>query len=312
MEQDNPFADASVSESALSSSAMPSDEPLPSWLEEPAPPPPAPTYAPAPPAGYAAPPATNQWAPPSEAAAWGPPPPGGPPPGGPNPYAPAPTNGDAARSPKPEPTKDGLITTMRLLNMGVSVLMSAAACIKLLSLPAFNTGILAIYIWFFAVLLCCFETHLKQVSKIIGNNFGFLYHVKGRCVFFVLCSMLCFSLGLIGLISGVGLLACAGYNAYVIYKHPEYEAEMLHADVEQLGPGSATDLAAAVYAPPGAARAHQQGDWLSGGAALAAQNPELAASAGAAAYSWAQQNPDQAASLASSASNAAYRPPGGI
>ncbi|EGB02561.1 hypothetical protein AURANDRAFT_68765 [Aureococcus anophagefferens] len=151
---------------------------------------------------------------------------------------------------------------------------------------------------------------LRQMSKLRRQSQPLAR--LGRCVFFVLCSMLCFSLGLIGLISGVGLLACAGYNAYVIYKHPEYEAEMLHADVEQLGPGSATDLAATVYAPPGAARAHQQGDWLSGGAALAAQNPELAASAGAAAYSWAQQNPDQAASLASSASNAAYRPPGGI
>merc|ERR1719263_2527922 len=67
-------------------------------------------------------------------------------------------------------------------------------------------GVLCLYIWFFALLICCFETHLAQVSRIIGENFGFLYNVKGRVTFFVLVSFLCFSIGLIGLISGVGLL----------------------------------------------------------------------------------------------------------
>ena len=91
------------------------------------------------------------------------------------------------------------------------------------------------HIWFFALLICCFETHLAQVSRIIGENFGFLYNVKGRVTFFVLVSFLCFSIGLIGLISGVGLLVAAAYNAYVIYKHPDYEREMLENDVEQRG-----------------------------------------------------------------------------
>ena len=55
----------------------------------------------------------------------------------------------------------------------------------------------------------------------------------------MLVSMLCFSLGLIGLISGIGLLVAAAYNAYVICKHPDYERQLLAADVEQTGPGSA-------------------------------------------------------------------------
>ena len=134
--------------------------------------------------------------------------------------------------------------------------------------------------------MCCFETHLKQVSKIIGENFGFLYHVKGRCLFFVLVSFLCFSLGLIGLISGVGLLICALYNAYVIYKHPDYEREMLEADIDQQGPSSVYG----VYSPPGApapGAGAAGGDWVSGAASFAAANPELAAQAGSAAVGWA-------------------------
>jgi hypothetical protein len=192
-------------------------------------------------------------------------------------------------------TRNGLIISMRLLNMGVSILMAAAAVIKLLSLPAFTKGVLCLYIWFFALLICCFETHLAQVSRIIAENFGFLYYVKGRIVFFVLVSFLCFSLGLIGLISGVGLLVAAAYNAYVIHKHPDYEREMLEADVEQRGPSSVYGVAGSVVAPPG--RATGDASWMD----AAAANPELAASVGSAAVGWAQRNPEAAKGLARSA-----------
>ena len=289
----------------LAAAAAPSaEEEMPSWLvEDPPPAPPAPSGG-----GYAAPPPMS-WQPdkPTPSPMIAPPPPSSaaPPPaaaaaGG---YAPPVVGGGPA-------TKSSLIMTMRLLNMGVSVLMSAAACLKLMSLPAFNTGIMAMYIWFFAILLCCFETHLKQVSRIICENFGFLYHVKGRIAFFLLLSMLCFGLGLIGLISGIGLLLCAAYNAYVIWKHPEYEREMIEADAEQRGPGSAGDVYAHVYAPPGRPSGdHQRGDWLSGAGAAASANPELAAAVGTAAYGWARENPDAARSVAASAAGAYHPPP---
>ena len=193
-----------------------------------------------------------------------------------------------------------MIISMRLLNMGVSILMAAAAIIKLLSLPAFTKGVLCLYIWFFALLICCFETHLAQVSRIIGENFGFLYNVKGRVTFFILVSFLCFSIGLIGLISGVGLLVAAAYNAYVIYKHPDYEREMLENDVEQRGPSSVYGVAGSVVAPPGAGSGGDA-SWLEGAGAAAAQNPELAASVGSAAVGWARKNPEAAGKIARSA-----------
>ena len=68
-------------------------------------------------------------------------------------------------------TRSGLIISMRLLNMGVSILMAAAAIIKLLSLPAFTKGVLCLYIWFFALLICCFEAP-SAISRIIGENSG--------------------------------------------------------------------------------------------------------------------------------------------
>ena len=175
--------------------------------------------------------------------------------------------------------------------------MAAAAIIKLLSLPAFTKGVLCLYICFFALLICCFETHLAQVSRIIGENFGFLYNVKGRVTFFVLVSFLCFSIGLIGLISGVGLLVAAAYNAYVIYKHPDYEREMLENDVEQRGPSSVYGVAGSVVAPPGAGSGGDA-SWIAEGAAA---NPELAASVGSAAVGWARKNPEAAGKIARSA-----------
>ena len=276
MADDNPFSDPSLQAADQSRQ----QEELPSWATAPA---------------DGAPP--TSWSPPEDnknEEAWSAPPPDAQPESGG-------VRGAAQRLEQKLPqTRSGLIISMRLLNMGVSILMAAAAIIKLLSLPAFTKGVLCLYIWFFALLICCFETHLAQVSRIIGENFGFLYNVKGRVTFFVIVSFLCFSIGLIGLISGVGLLVAAAYNAYVIYKHPDYEREMLENDVEQRGPSSVYGVAGSVVAPPGASSGGDS-SWLEGAGAAAAQNPELAASVGSAAVGWARKNPEAAGKIARSA-----------
>ncbi|KAJ8604575.1 hypothetical protein CTAYLR_007626 [Chrysophaeum taylorii] len=234
--------------SVVSSGPQKEEEPLPSWLED------VPVETPlAPGDGYV--------------------PPGAP--GFPPPPAPA-----------PEAPKDNLVIYMRLVNVGVTILMSAMACIKLLSFPGFNSAVIAIYIWFFALLLCCFETHLKQVSKIIAENFGFLYHVKGRCAFLVLSAMLCFGISTLGIVAGVALLLAAGFNAYVIYEHPEYEMQQQAADIEQRGPATITD-------------AYFTNDaFLGAGVAWASQNPQAAASAVSAGATFASENPHIATSAA--------------
>ena len=277
MADDNPFSDPSLQ----AADQRPQQEELPSWATAPA---------------DGAPP--TSWSPPEDnknEEAWSAPPPNA------QPDSSGGVRGAAQRLEQKLPqTRSGLIISMRLLNMGVSILMAAAAIIKLLSLPAFTKGVLCLYIWFFALLICCFETHLAQVSRIIGENFGFLYNVKGRVTFFILVSFLCFSIGLIGLISGVGLLVAAAYNAYVIYKHPDYEREMLENDVEQRGPSSVYGVAGSVVAPPGASSGGDS-SWLEGAGAAAAANPELAASVGSAAVGWARKNPEAAGKIARSA-----------
>eukprot|EP00635_Sarcinochrysidales_sp_CCMP3193_P001356 CAMPEP_0118905834 /NCGR_PEP_ID=MMETSP1166-20130328/9645_1 /TAXON_ID=1104430 /ORGANISM="Chrysoreinhardia sp, Strain CCMP3193" /LENGTH=290 /DNA_ID=CAMNT_0006845105 /DNA_START=9 /DNA_END=881 /DNA_ORIENTATION=+ len=162
------------------------------------------------------------------------------------------------------PEKDNLITYMRLLNMLVTLLMAIAAVTRLMVFPGFNSAILAMYIWFFAMMMCCFETHLKMVSKIIASNFGFLYHVKGRVAFLVLMGMLCMGLNTMGLVAGMACILAAVFNAYVICKHPEYEQKMMAQDMEQRGPGGPADIFAA---------------GADSGANWAAQNPDKAANA---------------------------------
>ncbi|KAJ1452156.1 hypothetical protein M885DRAFT_528011 [Pelagophyceae sp. CCMP2097] len=212
--------------------------------------------------------------------------------------------------PRPGPTKEqqALLVTMRMLNVGVSALMSAAAVIALLSLPSFDTAIISLYIWFFAIMLCCFETHLKAVSKVIASNFGFLYHAKGRLLFLVLLATLCFGLGLLGLISGGFLLFAAGFNTYVICKYPGYESDQQRADIEQAGPATFGQSARDRYEMNHAGRGGEGASWLGAGVgaagAWAVRNPVHAQAAGAAVSNWAQENPQAARSVAGQASAA--------
>lgn len=194
----------------------------------------------------------------------------------------------------PANSKDNLVVYMRLCNVAVTVLLGVLACISLASLPGLNAVILWVYIWFFGLLLCCFETHLKQVSKIIAENFGFLYHVKGRVAFLLLISLLCFNLNVTGTIAGAALLGTAAFNVYVLYKHPEYEQQQQLSDREQRGPASVTD-AYLTYA--------DQESFLSAGANWAQQNPDLAARAVSTGAQFAANNPQ----LAMDAANVAYR-----
>lgn len=92
------------------------------------------------------------------------------------------------------------------------------------------------------------------------------------------------------------MIATAVFNAYVIYKHPEYEEQTQLNDLEQRGPGSfaeaasgtAGDMSAIGYAPPSA------NDLAGAGVAWAQQNPDAALRGAQAAGTWAQDNPAEA------------------
>ena len=52
--------------------------------------------------------------------------------------------------------------------------------------------VISCYLFVFACILCCFETHLRVIARIIAGNFGFLYNAKGRTVFLLFVGILCF------------------------------------------------------------------------------------------------------------------------
>lgn len=76
-----------------------------------------------------------------------------------------------------------MIVYTRIINLILSVCMIVVSLLAMLTTQSATTGVLACYLIIFACLLCCFETHLKQVSKIIALNFGFMYSARARSIF---------------------------------------------------------------------------------------------------------------------------------
>mmetsp|Transcript_53641 Transcript_53641/g.68877 ORF Transcript_53641/g.68877 Transcript_53641/m.68877 type:complete len:300 (-) Transcript_53641:173-1072(-) len=173
-----------------------------------------------------------------------------------------------------------LIFYMRVANICVASLMVTSAILTLLadSSATLATLVICIYMSCFGCLLCCFEAHLKSVSATIADNFGFMYNAKGRFCFLVLLSTLCFSLDLIGKITGILLCLTACLNLYVIIKFPEYSQDTFEADRSETGNDSLQSLAS---------------NTLFG---VAKENPDLMASAMATTAKFAYENPEVAKS----------------
>lgn len=76
-----------------------------------------------------------------------------------------------------------MILYTRVINLILSICMIVVSLLAMLTTQSATTGVLSCYLIIFACLLCCFETHLKQVSKIIALNFGFMYSARSRSIF---------------------------------------------------------------------------------------------------------------------------------
>mmetsp|Transcript_30301 Transcript_30301/g.96654 ORF Transcript_30301/g.96654 Transcript_30301/m.96654 type:complete len:183 (+) Transcript_30301:573-1121(+) len=163
---------------------------------------------------------------------------------------------------------------MRVVNVILTALICAAAIIKLLASPDLALGVICLYAFGFSVLICCFETHFKQVALLIQDNFGFMYDATGRFFFMIFVGILCWSLGIIGYIAGALMIvnACVGF--YIMYKYPHVFTEELESFEETMGKHAAQ---------------------------AAANNPEAVAAGAGAAAGWAANNPDQARSAAGAA-----------
>lgn len=116
-----------------------------------------------------------------------------------------------------------MILYTRVINLVLSICMMIASLLSLLTTTTMTTGVLGCYVVVFSCLLCCYETHLKQVSKLIATNFGFLYSAKSRCVFMMFIGTIMFSFSLFGKLIGLLMLGNAFFNVYVLVRYPDFE-----------------------------------------------------------------------------------------
>ncbi|KAG5182426.1 hypothetical protein JKP88DRAFT_348871 [Tribonema minus] len=157
-----------------------------------------------------------------------------------------------------------MVILTRLINMGLCVLLSATAVLELIGLPNFQTLVLAVYLFAFACILCCFETHISFIASLAASNFGFLYNAKGRALFLLFVGILCFSFGsILGYISGIAMIADSIFNFFVILKYPEVQNQQ-RKDLES----SSRDFVR-----------NNQGAIARQGVAFAQNNPQQAAAA---------------------------------
>lgn len=114
---------------------------------------------------------------------------------------------------------------LRITNLCVSTLLMLSSFFSLGSTDL-TLVFIALYVFFFSMLLCCYELGLQSIARIIAENFGFVYNTVPRRIFVVLIAILCYELGLIGKIAMAILLASECVHAYVMFKHPKFNYYM--------------------------------------------------------------------------------------
>ena len=114
-------------------------------------------------------------------------------------------------------------TFLRVGFIVTSIMMALAASLTLQSGTNASTAFIAFYVFFFAVVMFCFECGLKSVAKLISSNFGFMYTLSGRFLFLCIVSGMCIKLSTVGIVCvGCIALCMVGY-AYVLFQCPNFE-----------------------------------------------------------------------------------------
>ncbi len=113
--------------------------------------------------------------------------------------------------------------TMKLAMLIISTLMIITAWYNIgSSTTQVSDGFVAMYLFFFAILICCFELAIKRIAVLLVQNFGFMYNAAGRFMFLIFVGFLCFDLSTMGKVV-FGLLMLYGLvNIYLNFKHPQY------------------------------------------------------------------------------------------
>jgi hypothetical protein len=112
---------------------------------------------------------------------------------------------------------------MRIAMVCTTVAMAAAAVLTIQKGATMAATFISIYVFFFAILLFCFEFGLRVVSKLIAANFGFMYSGGGRLLFMVIVAGMCARLDILGQIC-IGLIgAIQLVYLFVLFRFPKYE-----------------------------------------------------------------------------------------
>jgi len=136
-----------------------------------------------------------------------------------------------------DPQKDlgpmpNLWVAMRVLNVCTTIVLAGSVVDKLQRIDffgKFNIVILAVYIFLFATILCCFEVfgQFKSVAEVMAGNFGFLYTASGRVGFMLMAAMIVVSLqtNFSFIVCGI-LVLTAGFNVFCFYRYPAWAAKI--------------------------------------------------------------------------------------
>jgi hypothetical protein len=85
-----------------------------------------------------------------------------------------------------------------------------------------TTTFLAMYLFIFALLLCCFELALRQAALVIVQNFGFMYSFKGRSIFLAFVAILSYQISTFGKVMFGVIIGYVLFSLYVYHKHPKF------------------------------------------------------------------------------------------
>ena len=121
-------------------------------------------------------------------------------------------------------------TYLRVLYIIAAILLGVAAALSFVGQKDVGLYFFAIYVFFFAILICCYELGFSFTARFIAVNFGFLYSLTGRMIFLLFVGFMSFALGqstppndwgyaAMGVLYLVGLV-----HVYFLCKFPEYEA----------------------------------------------------------------------------------------
>lgn len=81
----------------------------------------------------------------------------------------------------------------------------------------------ALYVLFFATMICCFEVGLSVFSKLVAVNFGFMYNIWSRFIFMLYVGFMSFSFGAFGIAAMCWLYFVGLIHVYVSFRFPKYE-----------------------------------------------------------------------------------------